>query len=379
MSYHETVLSAIGHTPLVKLQKIAGPDDATVLAKLEYLNPGGSIKEVDGNWVENTVNYADAPPEGALISRFPDSTTGGNLSVDVTIVGLDGRTEISFYITSEGSQSFEFYAHEKGSDFAPRLLITWSHNPAVIPLTPTAKPPVAGLQTNPPQNTITPIAVPSAILPDNSGDPSVVAAGDMICDSFIPGPTYCQYKAVADAALAQNPSAVLVLGDECHLPSVDCYNNYFKPTWGRMFDISYPISGNHDYLVAAAANYYDYWNGAGVVSGKAGERDKGYYSFELGAWHMVALNSQCGSVNGCGPGSPQYKWLEQDLKDLKVSKSQCDVGDGVLPIGPMFRELKRTRYSGVVHLEYEINADNPLPGMQKSVAYMRGVLAGLRA
>jgi sugar phosphate isomerase/epimerase len=45
----------------------------------------------------------------------------------------------------------------------------------------------------------------------------------------------------------------------------------------------------------------------------------------------------------------------------------------------MFKELKRTQYAGVVHLEYEINADNPLPGMQKSFAYMRGVLAGLRA
>ncbi|MCM2332446.1 MAG: pyridoxal-phosphate dependent enzyme, partial [Anaeromyxobacteraceae bacterium] len=45
MSYHENVLSAIGRTPLVKLQKLVGPEDATVLAKLEYLNPGGSIKD----------------------------------------------------------------------------------------------------------------------------------------------------------------------------------------------------------------------------------------------------------------------------------------------------------------------------------------------
>lgn len=74
--------------------------------------------------------------------------------------------------------------------------------------------------------------------------------------------------------------------------------------------------------------------------------------------------------------------FDVDAKDLKSAAdkwAQVDVGDGTLPIGPMFRELKRTRYAGIVHLEYEINADNPLPGMQKSIAYMRGVIAGLRA
>jgi sugar phosphate isomerase/epimerase len=69
----------------------------------------------------------------------------------------------------------------------------------------------------------------------------------------------------------------------------------------------------------------------------------------------------------------------KDLKNATAKESQCDVGDGVLPIGPMFRELKKARYAGYVHLEYEIHADNPLPGMQKSIAYMRGVMAGLRA
>jgi sugar phosphate isomerase/epimerase len=67
----------------------------------------------------------------------------------------------------------------------------------------------------------------------------------------------------------------------------------------------------------------------------------------------------------------------KDLKDLMVSGSQCDVGDGKMPVVAIFKELKKMNYQGVVHLEYEINADNPLPGMQRSFAYMRGVLAGL--
>jgi len=68
----------------------------------------------------------------------------------------------------------------------------------------------------------------------------------------------------------------------------------------------------------------------------------------------------------------------KDLRDLKDAKSQCPVGDGAVPIVPMFRELMKMRYRGLVALEYEIDAANPLPGMQKSFDYMRGVLAKLR-
>jgi len=73
--------------------------------------------------------------------------------------------------------------------------------------------------------------------------------------------------------------------------------------------------------------------------------------------------------------------FDLDLKDLRAAdkkESQCDVGDGVLPIVAMFKELKKLKFQYVAHLEYEINENNPVPGMQKSFAYMRGVLAGLR-
>ncbi len=69
----------------------------------------------------------------------------------------------------------------------------------------------------------------------------------------------------------------------------------------------------------------------------------------------------------------------KDLKNLMDRNSQCDVGDGAMPIPAIFKQLKKMNYQGTVHLEYEINAENPLPGMQRSFAYMRGVLAGLKA
>lgn len=67
----------------------------------------------------------------------------------------------------------------------------------------------------------------------------------------------------------------------------------------------------------------------------------------------------------------------KDLKDLMVSSSQCDVGDGAMPIKAIFAEMLRQNYKGIVHLEYEINAFDPMPGMIKSFAYMRGVIDGM--
>jgi sugar phosphate isomerase/epimerase len=67
----------------------------------------------------------------------------------------------------------------------------------------------------------------------------------------------------------------------------------------------------------------------------------------------------------------------KDLRDLKVKESQCIVGEGVMPIAEIFQQLQAMRFAGYVNLEYEIDADDPLPGMKQSFAYMRGVLAGL--
>lgn len=69
----------------------------------------------------------------------------------------------------------------------------------------------------------------------------------------------------------------------------------------------------------------------------------------------------------------------KDLRDLKVKESQCIVGEGAIPIAALFEQLEKMRYAGYVNLEYEIDADDPLPGMKQSFAYMRGVLAGLDA
>ncbi|HWY49661.1 MAG TPA: sugar phosphate isomerase/epimerase [Bryobacteraceae bacterium] len=82
------------------------------------------------------------------------------------------------------------------------------------------------------------------------------------------------------------------------------------------------------------------------------------------------------SIRAAGPRL--HSMHVKDLADAKVKESQCDVGDGVLPIVGIFKQLHRMNYTGGVMLEYEINEKDPMMGMQKSLAYMRGVMAGLR-
>ncbi len=84
------------------------------------------------------------------------------------------------------------------------------------------------------------------------------------------------------------------------------YQNCFGPTWGRFIDRIRPVPGNHDYMTDSAGPYYAYF---GEAAGPAG---LGYYSYDLGDWHIVAINSNCNDI-ACGPNSAQVAWLREDL------------------------------------------------------------------
>ncbi|HBL25206.1 MAG TPA: hypothetical protein DD490_00035, partial [Acidobacteria bacterium] len=143
----------------------------------------------------------------------------------------------------------------------------------------------------------------------------LVAVGDLACDpadgSFNGGDgtaTACRMKATSDLALSLAPTAVLLLGDNQYDDGAAAkYLASFDPSWGRLKAITKPAPGNHDYGVPGAAGYYGYFGAA------AGDPAKGYYSFDLAGWHLIALNSNCGAVGGCGVGSPQEQWLAADL------------------------------------------------------------------
>jgi len=87
------------------------------------------------------------------------------------------------------------------------------------------------------------------------------------------------------------------------------FANCYEPTWGRFKERTYPSVGNHEYETPGAAPYFEYF---GAV---AGDRFKGYYSYNLGDWHVVALNSMCEMVGSCKATSPMVTWLKQDLAE----------------------------------------------------------------
>ena len=101
---------------------------------------------------------------------------------------------------------------------------------------------------------------------------------------------------------------MLALGDLAYpTGTADQFKHCYDPVWGSFKNRTYPVPGNHEYMTAGAAGYFEYFGAA------AGDPTKGYYSYDLGSWHIVALNSNCDPIGGCDAGSPQEQWLQADL------------------------------------------------------------------
>lgn len=108
--------------------------------------------------------------------------------------------------------------------------------------------------------------------------------------------------------LEEIPGTVFTTGDSVYPNgTTEEFQTYYDPTWGRHKSRTRPVPGNHDYGTPNAASYYTYFGSA------AGDADKGYYSYNVGDWHIIALNTQCSEIGGCGENSPQGKWLQDDL------------------------------------------------------------------
>ncbi len=153
--------------------------------------------------------------------------------------------------------------------------------------------------------------------PVSGGGSTIAAAGDIVCDPATSGfsgtqPAICQHRATAD--LLSGADAVLALGDlQYDNGTLAKFLNGYDPSWGPYAPVTYPALGNHEYQVNGAQGYFDYWAQKGRPTGAVGA---GYYSFNLGAWHLIALNSNCSPV-ACLEGSAQNNFLEQDLATTK--------------------------------------------------------------
>ena len=174
-----------------------------------------------------------------------------------------------------------------------------------------------------------------------AGDPVIAAAGDIACDPsnsrFNDGQgvgSTCRQLAVSNLLVKGHFAAVLALGDtQYYCGGYAAFQQSYDLSWGRVKSITHPVVGNHEYLTsggtgctsanANAAGYFKYFGAA------AGDPSKGYYSFDVGAWHLIALNSNCSNVGGCGATSPQGKWL---AADLAAHENECTLAYWHIPL-----------------------------------------------
>ena len=229
---------------------------------------GGALTAAVGTWTNRPTSYA---------YQWQRCNTSGAACATVT-----GQTRSS-YLLAPG---------DVGSTL--RVAVTASNGTTSAPATSAAAGPVAA----------------------SSGDPVVVAVGDIACPA---GDTThsCKQSATEAIAQKQNPNAVFVLGDNQYedgsLSEYDGAGAY-NSTWGFFNPIVHPVPGNHEYGTPGAAGYFSYFGAS--IANPAGTN--GYYSFNLGSWHIVALNSDC-TDQGCadaldgGTTSAQTAWLQSDL------------------------------------------------------------------
>jgi acid phosphatase type 7 len=222
---------------------------------------------------------------------------------------------------------------------APTATLTPTVTPTpTFTLTPTR----TATSTRTPRPSATPLPTSAA------GDAILLAAGDI---------ARCGASGSAATAKIINKyptGAVALMGDNAYESgSATEYATCYDPVWGSFIGRTHPAPGNHDFITTGGTGYYGYF---GAAAGKPGQ---GYYSYNLGAWHMIVLNSTCGDAGGCGASSAQGKWLKADLA---AHPAVCTMGYWHHPLFSSGEWGDNTSMQPLVQLLYNAGADVMLGG-----------------
>jgi acid phosphatase type 7 len=278
-------------------------------------------------WGELAVAHHRAPAGTRVVGGSTRLTAGRWLSIDVTRAIRRTERTVTLAISARGLGHARLHSRQAGRSRAPRLLITTAadhHTPL---------------------------------------DPVVAAAGDIACDPrsrFLGTKHSCRDRQTADVLADTDLTALLTLGDNQYEDGrLEAFRAVYDHSWGRFKHVTRPAVGNHEYLTPDATGHFDYFNGVGRHSGPAGDRDKGYYSFDIGAWHVIALNSVCDQIGGCHAGSPQERWLRADLASHPAG---CTLAYWHHPRFSSGQQSSSTRFIPFWTALYEAGADVVLAG-----------------
>jgi hypothetical protein len=268
-----------------RVKRLAGPIRRATLRLYATRVRGHGLRVAavrSHRWSERRITFATAPRPGATVARTQVAGRGW-IVFDVTrLVRRAGTVDLA--LASAAPTGHIAFASRETGGHAPRLVVT------------------SGA----------------------SNDPVVAAAGNIACDPTAPEfnggngtTTDCHQKATSDLLAGTKLAAILTLGDAQYgCGGYSAYQQAYGPSWGRFLSITHPTPGNHDYVATGGSNcdptghaggYFRYFGAA------AGQFGRSYYSFDVGDWHVVSLDSQCSAVGGCGVGSPEETWLRADL------------------------------------------------------------------
>jgi len=247
-----------------------------------------SLYATDNSWTETGITWNNRPPAtSGIIADVGSAPVNTWAEYDVTAL-VTGNGAFNVVLLPDSSDGIRFDSREAGSP--PQLVLTFNTGPTPTP-------------TNTPLPTHTPTAGPSPTPTNTQTAGSVVLVGASDIGN-------CSSSADEATALLLDsiPGTVFTAGDNANPNGTTAnFTDCFDPTWGRHKARMHPALGDNEYRTTDAAPYFAYF-GAGV-----GDPGAGYYSYNLGSWHIIVLNSNCSQIDGCAPDSPQGQWLQADL------------------------------------------------------------------
>jgi acid phosphatase type 7 len=317
---------------------VPGPVQSTKLRVYDTTNGsknGPAVYATGTEWSEAGLTWNNRPARASdVLDNKGAFGTSSWVEYNVTSL-VSGNGTYSFVLVADSSDGVKFSSREGGAP--PQLVLTLVPGSAASP-TP----------TNPPDpTTALPTAAPTTTPLPSSADPVLIGAGDIAsCNSTGDEATAALLDGIA--------GTVITLGDNVYDSGTPAeFTNCYDPSWGRAKARTRPAVGNHEYGTSGAAGYFGYFGAA------AGDSRTGYYSYDLGTWHIIVINSNCSKVGGCQAGSSQEQWLRADLAAHSAS---CTLAYWHHPRFSSGEHGSATALQPIWQALYDANADVVLNG-----------------